>query len=103
MALQLALFLLPTFYGPADQFLQVLWFGAPRATVILVDLLAISVIHSRTGISNELPTDHASVTSMQGVAEHSFDRMRAQHSEEQGFLDRPQLFILFFHFQIGKS
>ncbi len=72
-------------------------FGAKLGAEVLVDVLL--VIHARSRIADQLPSDQVHVAAVHRIREHAFDGVRAQQLEEMRFLERLQLLDLFFHRQ----
>ncbi len=66
--------------------------GAEGFAVVFFDF--VEVAHTRAGEADELPANHPGIAAVHGVAEHSFDGVLAEESEENGGFDLLQSFVL---------
>ncbi len=60
--------------------------------VILLDF--VEVAHPRAGKANELPTNHAGISAVHGIAKHAFDGVLAKERKEKRGFDFAQGFVL---------
>src|SRR6266480_2400070 len=76
-----------------DDLRKALRFPVEGQTVIFINLIAI--VHEWSWIPDELPSDQAGVAAVHRIAEHTFDRVLADDTEERCRLNPAQLLILF--------
>ena len=75
--------------------------GTERLTAVLLDFGMVA--HARAGEADQLPADHVHIAAMLRIAEHSLDRVAAQHVKKQSFFDLLQPFVLLRRAQAASN